>query len=328
MLVRGGSSRRFIERPAVRRWWGVIPAVVALLAVGLSAPAGTAAASPSRPPATPWPGGIWQPDPVTYGMTVVSGVPITMDDGVILFANIGYPTDPATGLRAAGNFPVLLTQNPYVGPTQQPDPFFVTRGYIFASVTVRGTLNSEAPGGGPLINDMFSPREAKDGVELVNWAAHELDGSNGVVGLTGCSQLGDNQLFTAAAVGPHSPVKAILPACAGSTYDGVYFSGGIPGPIVGLFGAPSPPIEGTQHRRRTPLLPSRSSRRSSPAGLAHTTTFTGSSGPPRPPWPHRSFATASQPCCGPDGMPLTTSDLWPCTRPSKIPGSAGRRMRR
>ena len=243
-----GSSRRFAERPAVRRWWGVIPAVVALLAVGLSAPAGTAAASPSRPPATPWPGGIWQPDPVTYGMTVVSGVPITMDDGVILFANIGYPTDPATGQRAAGKFPVLLTQNPYVGPTQQPDPFFVTRGYIFASVTVRGTLNSEAPGGGPLINDMFSPREAKDGVELVNWAAHQLDGSNGVVGLTGCSQLGDNQLFTAAAVGPHSPVKAILPACAGSTYDGVYFSGGIPGPIVGLFGAPSPPIEGTQHQ--------------------------------------------------------------------------------
>jgi hypothetical protein len=41
------------------------------------------------------------------------------------------------------------------------------------------------------------------------------------------------QLFTAAAVGPHSPVKAILPAGAGSTYDGVYSSGGIPGPIVG-----------------------------------------------------------------------------------------------
>ena len=110
---------------------------------------------------------------------------------------------------------MLLTQNPYAGPTEDPDPFFVNRGYIFVSVTVRGTLDSEAPGGGPLVNDMFSPREAQDGVELVNWAAHQLNGSNGVVGLTGCSQLGDNQLFTAAAVGPHSPVKAILPACAG-----------------------------------------------------------------------------------------------------------------
>jgi uncharacterized protein len=180
-------------------------------------------------------------------MTVVSDVPITMDDGVTLFANIGYPTNIGTEQRAAGKFPVLLTQNPYLGPTQQPDPFFVTRGYIFASVTVRGTLNSEAPGGGPLVNDMFSPREAKDGVELVNWAAHQLDGSNGVVGLTGCSQLGDNQLFTAAAVGRHSPIKAILPACAGSTYDGVYFSGGVPGPIVGLFGGSSATISGSEH---------------------------------------------------------------------------------
>ncbi len=242
-----GSSRRFTQRLGRGRSWGVLAAVVALFAVGLSLPTGTAFANPGGSPSTPWPGGVWQPDPVTYGMTVVSNVPVTMSDGVILFANIGYPTNLTTGQRAAGKFPVLLTQNPYVGPTQNPDPFFVTRGYIFASVTVRGTLNSEAPGGGPLVNDMFSPREAQDGVELVNWAAH-LDGSNGVVGLTGCSQLGDAQLFTAAAVGPHSPLKAILPACAGSTYDGVYFSGGIPGPIDGLFGAGlSGLLSGAQH---------------------------------------------------------------------------------
>jgi uncharacterized protein len=228
------------------RFWRLAVAM-ALVVSGQAAATATAAASPAGSVATSWPGGRWQPDPVKYGMTVVSGVPITMDDGVILFATIGYPSNLATGQRAAGRFPVLLTQNPYLGPTEQPDPFLVTRGYIFASVTVRGTLNSEAPGGGPLVNDMFSPREAQDGVELVNWAAH-LDGSTGVVGLTGCSQLGDNQLFTAAAVGPHSPVKAILPACAGSTYDGVYFSGGIPGPIVGLFGAGlSGLLSGSQH---------------------------------------------------------------------------------
>ncbi len=268
-----GSTRRFTKRLAVRGWWGVIPLVIALLAA-LSAPAGTAGASPGGHASTPWPGGVWEPDPVTYGMTVVTNVPVTMDDGVTLFANIGYPTDLATGQPAVGKFPVLLTQNPYQGPTQSPDPFFVTRGYIFASVTVRGTLNSEAPGGtaenpGTLVNDMFSPREAQDGVELVNWAAGRdgfnglkgsqgqglegptgtgLDGPNGVVGLTGCSQLGDNQLFTAAAVGRHSPLKAILPACAGSTYDGVYFSGGIPSPIVPLFGAGlSGLLSGPQH---------------------------------------------------------------------------------
>src|SRR6202042_3024420 len=37
------------------------------------------------------------------------------------------------------------------------------------------------------------------------------------------------------------------PACAGSTYDGVYFSGGVPGPIVGLFGLPSATLSGSQH---------------------------------------------------------------------------------
>jgi uncharacterized protein len=264
-----GSSRRFATGIALRRWWGVTPVVVAVLAA-LSAPAGASPVAPS----TTWPGGVWQPDPVTYGMTVVSNVPVKMDDGVTLFANIGYPSDPVTGQPAAGRFPVLLTQNPYQGPTQSPDPFFVTRGYIYASVTVRGTLNSEAPGGtadnpGTLVNDMFSPREAQDGVELVNWAAGRngfnglkgsdgkglkgpqgtrMDGPNGVVGLTGCSQLGDNQLFTAAAVGRHSPLKAILPACAGSTYDGVYFSGGIPSPIVPLFGAGlSGLLSGTEH---------------------------------------------------------------------------------
>ena len=230
----------------------------------LSSPAGTAAASPGGQAPTPWPGGVWQPDAASYGMSVVSNVPIKMNDGVTLFANIGYPTDPATGQRAPGRYPVMLTQNPYVGPTRNPDPFFVARGYIYASVTVRGTLDSEAPGGtaanpGILVSDMFGPRQTQDGVELVNWAAGRsgfngvpgaqgLDGSNGVVGLTGCSQLGDNQLFTAAAVGPDSPVKAILPACAGSTYDGVYFSGGIPSPIVPLFGAGlSGLLSGPQH---------------------------------------------------------------------------------
>lgn len=82
-------------------------------------------------------------------------------------------------------------------------------------------------------------------MELVNWAAHELNGSNGVIGLTGCSYLGINQLFTAAALGPHSPVKAILPACASNSYE-IYFAGGIPGPTIGLFGEPSP-LSGTKH---------------------------------------------------------------------------------
>jgi predicted acyl esterase len=194
---------------------------------------------------TPWPGGRWQPDPQSFKMTVVSGVPITMDDGVVLFANVGYPASMATGARAPGRFPVLLTQNPYVGPSEQPDSFYVSRGYIFVSVDVRGTVQSVAPGNAPLPNQLFSPRDAQDGVELVNWAAHQLDGSNGVVGLVGCSFLGIDQLFTAAALGPRSPVKATVPACSSHGYDS-YFAGGIPGPSIGLFGVVAG-IFGQQH---------------------------------------------------------------------------------
>ena len=75
-----------------------------------------------------------------------------MDDGVKLVANIGYPSDLATGERASGPFPVLLTQAPYVA-SQQPSPFFVTRGYIHAVVQVRGTGDTSGPDGEPIVNE-------------------------------------------------------------------------------------------------------------------------------------------------------------------------------
>jgi predicted acyl esterase len=196
---------------------------------------------------TAWPGGRWEPDAETYGMQLVAGVPVVMDDGVTLFADIGYPTDPSTGQRAAGKFPVLLAQNPYISAiTPPPDIYFISRGYIYINATVRGTLNSEAPNNGSLVNGLFSERQAKDGVELVQWAA-ALDGSNGVVGLTGCSQLGIDQVFTAAALPPSSPVKAILPACAANDYE-IYFAGGIPSQTIPLFASPlAGTLSGTQH---------------------------------------------------------------------------------
>jgi predicted acyl esterase len=100
---------------------------------------------------------------------------------------------------------------------------FVTHGYIFASVDVRGTSRS---GGG--VHDLFSPREAKDGAELVTWAA-TLEGSDGSIGLQGCSQLGINQLETVSQLGPDSPVKAMIPACpSGDFYRDTAFDNGIP----------------------------------------------------------------------------------------------------
>ena len=196
---------------------------------------------------TPWPGGSWQPDPVRYGMTTVHNVPLKMDDGVTLLANVGYPSDVSTGNRVSGTFPVLLTQDPYSGAAQLPNSYYVTRGYINAVVEVRGTGDTYGPGGSQVASSFFGPRQTKDSVALVHWAAHKLSGSNGVVGLDGCSFLGIDQIFTAAAVGPQSPVKEILPACAANSYDN-YFAGGIPSQVAGLFDSPlAQSLDGTKN---------------------------------------------------------------------------------
>jgi predicted acyl esterase len=164
-------------------------------------------------------------------MMVEKSIPIAMDDGATLYADVAYPTDRLTGKRARGTFPVLLEQDPYDIPGTSdsaffPHEFFVSRGYIAVVSQVRGTGRTTGPNGGQVYNHFFGPRDARDGAELVNWVAHKLDGSNGVVGLFGCSFLGITQLFTAAAVGPSSPIKAIIPACASYGY-GLWFSGGI-----------------------------------------------------------------------------------------------------
>jgi predicted acyl esterase len=179
-------------------------------------------------------------------MTVDQNIPIKMNDGVTLIANVGYPSDVSTGQRASGTFPVLLTQDPYASATQ-PNSYYVTRGYINAVVEVRGTVDTYGPGGKEIASPFFGPRQTQDGVALVKWAAHTLSRSNGVIGLDGCSFLGIDQIFTAAAVGPNSPIKEILPACASNDYNN-YFAGGIPSQVAGLFNAPvAQSLEGTKN---------------------------------------------------------------------------------
>jgi predicted acyl esterase len=207
--------------------------VAALVAAGLAPAAASAAASGTSQAGT----GAWQPEPASYGVSQPVITSVRMDDGVEIWTEAVYPTDPATGARAAGTFPVLLTQNPY-GNT--PDPtapgdFFVQRGYIYVAADVRGTGNS----GGQV--SWFGQRQGEDGAELVNWAAHALPGSDGSVGLDGCSYLGVDQWFTAAAVGPGSALKAITPFCTDSDfYDDLTADGGIPTPFVADIGHGEP----------------------------------------------------------------------------------------
>ncbi|WP_329544107.1 CocE/NonD family hydrolase [Streptomyces sp. NBC_01356] len=180
--------------------------------------------------AAPASASAWQPPAPTFATSEPVRATVTMDDGVKIAVDIVYPTDPSTGARASGNFPVLLSQNPY--GTQPSDPadngtYFVQRGYVFVVSAVRGTGDS----GGQL--DWFGDRQGKDGANLVNWAAHTLSGSNGKVGLEGCSYLGVNQWFTAAAVGKNSALKAIAPFCTDSDfYNDLTANGGIPTSFV------------------------------------------------------------------------------------------------
>lgn len=178
-------------------------------------------------PAGAAPAASWPPGPAVYGFGRPQELTVTMDDGVTIAAQVLYPTDLATGDRAPGVFPVLLSQDPYgisgPVPSVAAGRFFVQRGYIYVASAVRGT----APSGGRL--DWFGPRQGRDGAELVDWAAHTLSGSNGTVGLDGCSYLGINQWFTAAAVGRHSALKVIAPFCTDSDFYRDFAAlGGIP----------------------------------------------------------------------------------------------------
>jgi predicted acyl esterase len=192
-------------------------------ALGTACAAGNASAIASGQPQTPWPGGTWTPEAASYGTAQDLQLGVTMSDGVVLEVDVSYPTNPATGARAAGPFPVLLTQTPYLSTSPTAGDYFVQRGYIYVTAFIRGTTTS----GGNFM--FFSARDAEDGAELVKWAATKLQNSSGIVGLSGGSYAGLNQIYTVAALGAASPVKAMAASCMGAEfYRETYFAGGIP----------------------------------------------------------------------------------------------------
>lgn len=211
------------------------------------------------------------PSEAAYDIVVERDVPITMRDGRVLRANIHRPALPGTTEEAPGEFPVILVQTPYgksVGNSGlgAMNPYLVRRGYIGVIVDVAGTGGSEGR------SQLFGRTEALDGAELVEWSA-ALEGSNGKVGLLGGSYLGIDQVFTAAAVGPDSPLKAIFPiATAADPYRDLFVAGGIVnmtsslGLIAGYFGL----------RTLTPLV----ERRSDPADALRLAVEHGLAGIP------------------------------------------------
>jgi len=210
-----------------RRLAGAVAAVLTLGAAALPA-----AAARDQGPRTPW-----QPGPPVYGVGETANVPVTMADGTVLRADVYFPTDRGTPAPAPGPFPVLLVQTPYgkslSGGAQAAErsgglstglsSYLVQRGYIDVVADVRGTGASGGSWG------LFDPVQQQDGATLVRWAA-ALPRSDGRVGTYGPSYLGIDQLLTANALGPGSPLRAMFPIVAGNDlYRDTAFMGGIPG---------------------------------------------------------------------------------------------------
>ena len=162
----------------------------------------------------------WAPRPATYGVAKESNVPITMDDGAVLEANVLRPAD-ASGKPAKGTFPVLLTQTPYnkeFTSLNFENDYLIQRGYIQVIVDVRGTGSSEGEW------TSFGRREQKDYCQTAAWAA-KVGGSNGVLGLYGISYGAIDQLYTAAC--HPKGLKAMFPIVPmGDAYRDVTVSGG------------------------------------------------------------------------------------------------------
>lgn len=171
-------------------------------------------------------------------------VPIVMDDGVVLRADVFRPPTP-------GRYPVILTYGPYAKGlafqkafagqwkslvTKHPDvpanstglyqnwevvdpEKWVPEGYACVRVDSRGAGRS------PGFLDPFSPREHQDHYDCIEWAGTQ-SWSNGKVGLNGISYYAITQWLVAAMQPPH--LAAMCPWEGGADwYRDVTYHGGI-----------------------------------------------------------------------------------------------------
>ena len=165
-------------------------------------------------------------------MAVDWNVPITMDDGLVLRADIFRPVKD-------GKYPVILTYGPYAKnlafqegypsawqrmADKHPDVTanssnlyqnwevvdpekWVPHNYVCVRVDSRGT------GCSPGYVDHFSPRETKDFYDCIEWAGVQT-WSNGKVGLNGISYYGINQWHVASLQPPHLAAMCVWEGAA------------------------------------------------------------------------------------------------------------------
>jgi len=169
---------------------------------------------------------------VRDGMRIDWSVPITMDDGLVLRADVYRPV-------VDGKYPVILSYGPYAKglafqdgypnqwqrmTAQHPDVVagstnkyqnwevvdpekWVPDGYVCVRVDSRGC------GCSPGYIDHFSPRETKDFYNCIEWAGIQ-PWSNGKVGLNGISYYAINQWQVASLQPPHLAAMCIWEGAA------------------------------------------------------------------------------------------------------------------
>jgi uncharacterized protein len=166
------------------------------------------------------------------GMRIDWDVPVTMDDGLALRADIFRPVKD-------GRYPVILSYGPYAKNLAFQDGYpsawqrmaekypDVTAGssnlyqswevvdpekwvlHNYACVRV----DSRGAGCSPGFIDHFSPRETKDFYDCIEWAGVQ-PWSNGKVGLNGISYYGINQWHVASLQPPHLAAMCIWEGAA------------------------------------------------------------------------------------------------------------------
>ena len=177
-------------------------------------------------------------------MVIDWDLPITMDDGIVLRADVFRPIAP-------GHYPVIASYGPYAKwlafqdgyPTaweimirEHPDVAagstnkyqswevvdpekWVPDGYVVVRVDSRGAGRS------PGFIDHFSPRETQDLYNTIEWAAAQ-PWSNGKVGLAGISYYAINQWQVAGLQPPHLAAICVWEG-AGDWYRNKNHHGGI-----------------------------------------------------------------------------------------------------
>jgi len=166
------------------------------------------------------------------GMRIDWNVPITMDDGLLLRADVFRPLQD-------GRYPVILSYGPYAKNLAFQDGYpsaWARMAEKHPDVTAGSTnkyqnwevvdpekwvphdyacvrVDSRGAGCSPGFIDHFSPRETKDFYDCIEWAGVQ-PWSNGKVGLNGISYYGINQWHVASLQPPHLAAMCVWEGAA------------------------------------------------------------------------------------------------------------------